>query len=154
MHMMTFDFHSRILSLFLKCKSLLLINFITHLMEAFLFAIKYICIPQLIQKKKLPLCIHKYYIQQNILQKMKNCVVLNCDHFEPAKYVFPNPGKHPELFCKWIQLCGNPRLTERNPNTIQANEKLCINHFKDSDFTSKGKLLRKSIPSLNLPGYF
>lgn len=81
------------------------------------------------------------------------CGVSNCWKGSGKRHSFPNPEKNRVLFDKWVNLCGNSRLkSERTPNQVFTNCRVCSLHFKPEDFGPNQKLKKGVLPSLLLPG--
>ncbi|XP_055534159.1 uncharacterized protein LOC129723770 [Wyeomyia smithii] len=84
----------------------------------------------------------------------KQCAVANCGkRNKPVSlHVFPN---EPIVLEKWVEFCGNPKVTEAAKWDSLSQRRICSAHFTEKSFLdptnfSKG-LRRGSFPSIKRP---
>ncbi|CAH0563112.1 unnamed protein product [Brassicogethes aeneus] len=80
------------------------------------------------------------------------CAVQGCWGSKASKHVFPNPSKNMDLFKTWVELCGNKRLLEMNPNKVYSGCRVCSLHFTKECYLSNNRLTRTALPTKFLPG--
>ncbi|CAI6372503.1 unnamed protein product [Macrosiphum euphorbiae] len=84
-----------------------------------------------------------------------NCAVIGCDTKYTDKHIIRHRFPKDEETCGvWVQKSGNNNLLNKSPLQIFNYYIICEKHF-DASCSTPGfkKLIRGSIPTLNLPGY-
>ncbi|KAK9745745.1 THAP domain [Popillia japonica] len=79
------------------------------------------------------------------------CAVSGCVESAESKHRFPNPINYPQLFQRWIVVCGRKELQHRSPENIFNNCRVCRKYFSQENFGRNNVLLKTSIPTRHLP---